>query len=63
MLIRFVFFYKAQIDMGSTSGLKQFEVLDRIDYEKGTNNYNFNIVPRCGNTTQYGNITESFLIL
>ena len=50
VLIRFVFINKAQIDTGVTSGLKQFEVLDRIDYvKKGTNNYNFNIaIPDAG---------------
>lgn len=50
VLIRFVFINKAQIDAGVTSGLKQFEVLDRIDFvKKGTNTYNFIIaIPDAG---------------
>ncbi len=50
VLIRFVFVNKSQIDSGVTSGLKQFEVLDRISsVKKGTNSYNFNIpIPDAG---------------
>jgi hypothetical protein len=50
VLIRFVFVNKSQIDAAVTTGLKQFEVLDRIDYiKKGTNSYNFNIaIPDAG---------------
>ena len=63
VLIRFVFINKAQIDTGVTSGLKQFEVLDRIDYvKKGTNNYNFNIaIPDAG--TQHSGTYTIFPIL
>ena len=50
VLIRFLFINKSQIDSGATSGLKQFEVLDRIPYiKKGTNSYDFNLpIPDAG---------------
>lgn len=63
VLIRFVFINKSQIDAGTTTGLKQFEVLDRIDYiKKGTNSYNFNIaIPDAG--TQHSGAYTIFTIL
>ncbi|MCB1177724.1 MAG: hypothetical protein KDK36_09115 [Leptospiraceae bacterium] len=44
VLVRYIFIDKSQIDAGATTGLKQFEVLDRIPYiNKGTNDYSVNI--------------------
>ncbi|MBP9162866.1 MAG: hypothetical protein KBF99_06770 [Leptospiraceae bacterium] len=63
VLIRFIFVNKAQIDAGTTTGLKQFEVLDRIDsVKKGTNSYNFNIaIPDAG--TEHSGAYTIFTIL
>jgi hypothetical protein len=52
VLIRFVFINKSQIDSGQTTSLKQFEILDKIDYiKKGTHTYSFTVsIPDAGNT-------------